>query len=75
MKQTIELNDFINAFQEIRPDKFSYGGLEHLFYWFESLEEDAGQEIELDVISICCEFSEDTIIIHHDDENVIYQQY
>ena len=54
MKQTVYLNDFINAFQKIRPDNFSYEGLEQLFEYLESYEEDAQEQIELDVIALCC---------------------
>jgi hypothetical protein len=66
MKQTINLYQFRDAFQAIRPDNFSYEGLEVLFDWFVDLEynDDDGNtinEIELDVIAICCEFSEYTI--------------
>ena len=63
MKQTINLHQFRDAFQAIRPDNFSYEGLEVLFDWFEELEgdwaADCGTETELDVIAICCEFSEE----------------
>ena len=51
---------FRDAFKAIRPDNFSYEGLEVLFDWFGELE-DCGEEMELDVIAICCEFSELTI--------------
>ena len=58
MKQTIDLHQFREAFQSIRPDNFSYHGLEVLFEYFEELEDDCGVEIELDVIAICCEYCE-----------------
>ena len=32
-----------------------------LFYYFEELEDGMGQEIELDVIAICCDYAEDTV--------------
>lgn len=60
MKQTVNLYEFRDAFRSIRPDNFSYEGLEILFDYFEQLEDDIGEEIELDVIAICCEFSEDS---------------
>jgi hypothetical protein len=58
MKQTIGLSQFQDAFMSIRPDNFSYEGLEQLFNYFESYEQDTNDEIELDVIAICCEYSE-----------------
>lgn len=59
MKQTVELHDFRDAFRSIRPDNFSYEGLAVLFDYLEELGDDIGEEIELDVIAICCDFSED----------------
>lgn len=58
MKTTVHFDDFRHAFNAIRPDNFSREGLEQLFDYFESYEADTGEEIELDVISICCEYSE-----------------
>ena len=59
MKQNISLNDFRQAFS-VRPNNFSYEGLEILFNWFEEYESDNGIEIELDPIGICCEYIEMT---------------
>jgi len=58
MKNTINLYDFRDAFTQIRPDNFSYQGLEILFDWFEEYEASTGEETELDVIAICCGWSE-----------------
>lgn len=55
MKQTIDLNDFRQAFRNYdRQDDFSYEGLEMLFDFFE----ESDPEMELDVIAICCDFNE-----------------
>jgi hypothetical protein len=60
MKQTINLNDFRDAFRaHDRQDQFTYEGLEVLFDALTDMERDTGEEIELDVIALCCEFSED----------------
>ncbi len=59
MKTTVNFSEFRDSFQQIRPDNFSYEGLRHLFSWLEQYEEDTGEEVELDVIAICCDFSED----------------
>ena len=62
MKTTISKYDFERAFIDAdRKENFSYEGLGLLFDYFEEYEESTGEEIELDVISICCEYSEDTI--------------
>ena len=45
----------------IRPDNFSYAGLKALFEHLESYEDDTGEEIELDVIALCCDYSEMTL--------------
>jgi hypothetical protein len=41
-----------------RGDQFSYEGLNALFDYLEELSEDTGINIELDVIALCCEFTE-----------------
>lgn len=58
MKQTIDSFQFRNQFMECRPDNFSYAGLLALWEYFEEYEDSTGEEIELDVIAICCDYSE-----------------
>ena len=59
MKQTVNLNNFIDAFQAMgREESFSYDGKEALFRYLEDCEEGTGKEIELDVVALCCEFTE-----------------
>ena len=59
MKQSVDVHDFIDAFRAYdRMDQFSYSGLKAIFDYFEQLEDDTGEEIELDVIAICCDFAE-----------------
>ncbi len=59
MKQNINLYDFREAFRNMnRTENFSYAGLEALFNFLEEYEDNTGEEIELDVIALCCEFSE-----------------
>jgi hypothetical protein len=60
MKTYISKYDFRRAFQECRPDNFSYDGLKVLFEYLEEYEMDIGEELELDVIGLCCDFSEST---------------
>jgi hypothetical protein len=60
MKTTVSRYDFERAFVDAdRKENFSYEALDLLFDYFESYEEETGQEIELDVIAICCEYNED----------------
>ena len=58
MKQTVTETMFIDAFQAIRPQNFSIAGLRALFAHLEEVEEDTGEEMELDVIALCCDFAE-----------------
>ncbi|KKS05288.1 MAG: hypothetical protein UU59_C0051G0008 [candidate division WWE3 bacterium GW2011_GWE1_41_27] len=58
MKQTVSKSDFIDAFKKTRPENFSYAGLESLFEYLEDFEANSGEEMELDVIAICCDFTE-----------------
>jgi hypothetical protein len=59
MKTTVDFFDFREAFRNYgRADSFTPEGLEMLFNHFEELEADTGQEMELDVIAICCEYDE-----------------
>ena len=60
MKTTVYFSEFRDYFHEIRPDNFSYEGLRILFDYLEEFEESIGEEIEFDVIAICCDFSEDS---------------
>jgi hypothetical protein len=58
---TVGLHDFRQAFRDYnRADNFSREGLEVLFDYLEGFSGDLGEPIELDVIALCCEYSEDT---------------
>jgi len=62
MKTTVYRDEFHNYFIKAgRDNQFSYEGRNILFDWIEQLDEDTGEETELDVIALCCEFSESTI--------------
>jgi len=58
MKTTVTLNDFRDAFANHNRDNFSYEGLEAIYNWIEDIDKDSGTETELDVIGLCCEFTE-----------------
>lgn len=59
MKKTINIYDFRQAFHDAgRSNQFTYDGLRVLFDWIEQLDNDTGEDTELDVIALCCEFSE-----------------
>ena len=58
MKETVNESRFIEAFNTLRPDNFSRNALVALFDYLDQLEQDLGEEQELDVIAICCEWTE-----------------
>lgn len=60
MKQTVGFSEFQDAFTNLRPQNFSLQGLGVLWDYLEEYEEGTGQELELDVIALCCDFSEDS---------------
>ncbi len=59
MIQTINLYDFRDAFKRCgRGDQFSYEGLELIFDYIEEYEASTGEQVELDVVALCCEWCE-----------------
>ena len=59
MKSTVNIYDFRRGFEDSdRKDQFSYEGQEALFDYLEQFEDDTGQEVEFDVIGLCCEYTE-----------------
>jgi hypothetical protein len=60
MIQTVTLHDFISAFKNsARATQFSHEALELIFNYYEALEDDTGEPIEFDMISICCDWREE----------------
>lgn len=58
MKKTINFYDFSDAFRKADRSNFTYSGLRALFEDLEEYEESTGEEVELDVIALCCEYAE-----------------
>lgn len=59
--QTVNVYQFRDAFRSMdRAENFSRDGLEVLFDYLEELSDSIGQPVELDVIALCCEYSEDS---------------
>ena len=60
MYQTIDtVSSFRDEFRACgRADQFSYEALGILFDYLEAYEMDTGEEIELDVVSLCCDYTE-----------------
>ena len=57
--QTVSASDFVNAFSRMgRLDGWTTDGLTALYDYLDQLSDDIGEPIELDVIALCCEWSE-----------------
>jgi hypothetical protein len=62
MKQTINFSQFLDAFRDMgREDQFSDDAKQVLFDYLEELEDATGEEYELDVIALCCEWTEESL--------------
>jgi hypothetical protein len=60
MKQTVNFYQFREAFMNLRPNNFTIEGLVVLFDYFEEYEASTDIEVELDVIAICCDYTQST---------------
>lgn len=59
MKKTITEHDFVQAFTAYnRESQFSVKARKELFQYLEECEAGSGTEFELDVIALCCEYTE-----------------
>ena len=50
--------NFTDDLMKVRPNNFTYEGLKALWEHFEQYEEDTGEVLEFDPISICCDYTE-----------------
>ncbi len=58
MIQTVTFSDFCDAFSDTYKENFTYAGKRALFDYLEEYEESTGEEIELDIVALCCEYTE-----------------
>ena len=59
IKSYINQSEFVDALTRTYDNSnFSYEGKVALFEYLEQLSDDIGEDIELDPIAICCEYSE-----------------
>jgi hypothetical protein len=68
MKQSVNFSSFVDAFRAYdRYDQFGYQALRVIFDFLEQYEQDCNEELELDVIAICCDYTvNDAATIAHD---------
>lgn len=58
MKTAVTFSSFIDDFRAMnRYDQFGYQALRVIFDYLEEYEESTGEEIEFDVIAICCDYA------------------
>lgn len=58
MKTTLSTNEIADALKRDENAAWSYQGAKALAEYIEQMEEDTGEEMELDVVAIRCDFSE-----------------
>ncbi len=68
MKQTLSTYQVANALKSDDNSNWSYAGALALAEWLEDLEQDTGEEIELDVVAIRCDFAEYDSLLDWADE-------
>lgn len=62
MKQTVSFTGFKQAFKDSsRGNQFTDEGFAALYNHLTESEADSGKELELDVIAICCDYTEDAL--------------
>jgi len=69
MKKNVNVYQFIDAFQTMnRENQFSYEGKKALYDYEIELEDCIGNENELDVIGLCCDYTEYENLIDYNEE-------
>jgi len=58
IKQNVNFSMFLDSFSDTYRHNFTYEGKRALFDYLEQLSEDLGEDIELDIIALCCEYTE-----------------
>ncbi len=58
IKQTVNFSQFCDSFSDTYKNNFTYEGKRALFDYLEQYSEDVGEDVELDTIALCCEYTE-----------------
>ena len=59
MIQSVTFCEFCDTFRDgNRNNQFSYDGKKALYEYLEQYEEDTGEQVEFDMIALCCEYTE-----------------
>lgn len=63
MKKRVDFSTFESAFRDYNRLNNFPTGLRSLFEYLEEFEDSTGEEIELDVIALCCDFHEEKLSV------------
>lgn len=63
MKQSIGYYEFRKAFEDFGRSNHFPEGLINLFDYLEEYEESTGEEIDLDVVALCCDYTEEKLSV------------
>lgn len=58
MYQNVGFSQFCDSFSDSYKDNFSFAGKRALYDYLEEYEREAGEDIELDAIALCCDYTE-----------------
>lgn len=58
MIKHITFSEFCDSFSDTYKDNFSYDGKRALFDYLNQMEEDTGEQMELDTVCLCCDYTE-----------------
>lgn len=63
MKTTVYRSEFHDYFakSDTYKNQFSYEALDIIFDYIEEYEASTGEQVEFDLVSVCCDFAEDSI--------------
>lgn len=51
-------SDFVDSFSDSYKNNFSYEGKRALYDYLNSMSDDTGEDIELDTVALCCDYTE-----------------
>ena len=59
MITNVNFCEFCDSFKVYdRQDNFTYAGKKALFDYLEQYEQDTGKQVQMDIIALCCEYTE-----------------
>jgi hypothetical protein len=73
--QTVNFSMFCDMFTRMgRQDQFSYEAKQALFDYLESYSDDRGESVDLDIIAICCDYTESTAEEMNEDYSLLIEK-